>query len=148
MLNEKSLLLFRAQFSLSRMLIVTTIFCVVLAIALKYPGATNSLTLNVLLFAPAMAVAGIACWLSGNWRHTLFVAVVGMIVGWLCAPCLFVNFGRSPTFWDKFMIDFHTIGISTAMGALFFAGLEWTVLVILRLPERPSSRQPNSRDAL
>ena len=144
--KEKSIPLFRAQFSLSRMLIVTTIFCVVLAIALKYPGATNSFTLNVLLFAPAMSVAGIACWLSQNWRHTLFVTTVGMIAGWTFAPCVFVNFGRSPTFWDKFMIDFHTIGISTALGALFFAKLERIIIAVQS--SRPRNRKSSLQDAL
>ena len=32
--------------------------------------------------------------------------------------------GRPPTFWDHFLIDFNTVGIFAAGGALIFALIE------------------------
>ena len=130
------------QYSLRRLFTNMTVLCVVLAIAIKFPIGTARFTTTLLLFAPCLTVAAIACWLSHNRRRTLFVVLVGGFIGFLIAPRMFVSWARPPTFWDRFLIDFRTAGIFSGCSAFVFAVLEWTVSFGSRHPTWFSSKVP------
>ena len=114
----------KSQFSLRRFFFYITFLAGVLGVALAFPVATGSVTVKLLLVLPTLIVASLAYWLSRNRRLTLIVVAAGAFAGWLVAPRILVNWGRPPTFWDHFLIDFNTVGIFAAGGALIFALIE------------------------
>ena len=124
----------KSQYSLRRLLCNVAAICVVLGCAIKYPIPTAILTTKLLLFAPALTVTLIACWLSKNRKRTALVVLTGAIIGWLLSPTIFVSWSRPPTFLDHFLIDFNTVGVFSGVGALVFAMLEWIIATISRRP--------------
>lgn len=110
---------FKRQISLRRLLGAVTIVASVLALATAYPIATAELvTVNLLLIAPSAIVFGIAYWLSKNRRRTTILLFTGIFLGNLFAPSLFVSWDLPPTFWDRFRINFDTIGLFMFGGAI------------------------------
>jgi hypothetical protein len=122
------------QFTLRRLFINMSVVCVVLAFAVTFPRLALSLTLLLLLYLPALIVLGIACYFSTKPKRTSLIVSVGAIVSWILSPRMFVSWGEPPTFWDLFMVDFQTVGVFTAFGALVFAVLDWIISTASRRP--------------
>ena len=127
------------QFSLRRLLIAVTIISSVLALTLAFPIAIAELvTVNLLLIAPAGIVFGIAFWLSKNRRRTSIIMIAGIVLGWFLAPKLFVSWSGPPTFWDRFRVDFDTIGVFMFGGAFTAAFLDF---IVTRVTHNPKAKQ-------
>ena len=112
------------------------VVCVVLALAVTFPRFVRSITLLMLLYLPTAIIIGIACYASSKSTRTLMVVGVGAFLGWLLSPRVMVG----PTFWDLFMADFQTVGVSTAAAALVFAVLEWIIVAASRRLTKPVGR--------
>ena len=138
------------KFSLKKLLINAAVLCVVLGVALAFPVAMASVTVKLLLVAPTLGVAALASWLSRNRRLTLIVVAAGAFAGWILAPRVLTTWGRPPTFWDHFLIDFDTVGVYAAAGAFVFALIEFGVSAASRrttyLPMDRPQKRPASLD--
>jgi len=100
----------------------------VLAIVQAYPVLVAELiTVNLLLAAPAILVLLVALWLSGNRRRSLVVIGTSIIIGWLISPYIYVSWSRPPTFWDRFRVDFYSIGMFMLAGAIVGTMLDFMI---------------------
>ena len=124
------------QYSLRRLICALTVLSVVFAISAAYPVfVAEVITVNLLLCAPALLVLAIAVWNSKNPRRTLCIVLVGIFVAWFTAPRLMVNWGSYlPTFWDRFKVDFDTISVWVACGAVIAAGLDAITTLVREEP--------------
>ena len=105
-----------------------TVVAVVLALARAFPVfVVQFVTVNLLPAAPALSVLSVATWLSNNRRRTLIVIGGAIFVGWLISPYIYVYWSRPPTFWDRFWVDFYSIGMFMFGGAIIGAILDMMI---------------------
>ena len=91
----------------------------VLAIVQAYPVLIAELiTVNFLLAAPAALVLLVRLWFSSNRRRSLIIIGISIFIGWLISPYIYVSWSRPPTFWDRFRVDFYSIGMFMLTGAI------------------------------
>lgn len=132
------------QFTLRRLLVNVTVLSVVLALVGAFPDAMLSLTLLLILYAPAAVIVAAACFYSNLKWQTFYVVFGGALLGWILAPRMIVDWESPPTFWQIFKIDLQTIGVSAAIGAFIASvvDLKW-----IRSKKRFGSRSRSNRDA-
>ena len=113
------------QFTLKRLFIAITILAAVLGFTTAYPVIAAKFTTKLLIATPSLTVLLIACWLSSARRRTLITVDLAILVGWLLSPVIFVSWGRIPTFWDYFILDFWNVGMYM-FGAAIVGGIaDW-----------------------
>lgn len=122
------------QFALRRLLVNLTVLALVLGFATAFPGVTLSLILTLLLFSPAVVISVFAIWRSARRGRTIAWLLLGLFIAVLATPKIMANWGRPPTFWELFMLDFSTIGIGTGLGAF--------VSAIVDASLQPASQHP------
>ena len=122
-----SVALQKQTFTLRRMMKVVAVVAVVVAFIQAYPVLAAQLVVNLLLAAPALIVLSVATWLSPNPRQSLIVIGLAIFAGWLISPYIYVSWSRPPTFWDRFKVDFNSIGLFMIGGA--FVGVVMDMII-------------------
>ena len=122
-----SVALQKQTFTLRRMMRVVAVVAVVMAFTQAYPVLAAQLVVNLLLAAPALIVLSVATWLSPNRRQSLIVIGLAIFAGWLISPYIYVSWSRPPTFWDRFKVDFNSIGLFMIGGA--FVGVVMDMII-------------------
>ena len=134
------------RYSLRRLFVNLSVLCCALALISYFPVASRAFTSTLLLCAPSLLVIGVACWFSERRIQTFSIVSLGALLGWLLSPRLGVSWGGVPTFWDYFLVDFHSVGMFSAAGAVMFAVAE---CLIRNAAGRPRKRNvelpPGSR---
>lgn len=118
-------------FTLKRLFINITVLCVVFALIRAWPGAMLRLALYGALFLPTVAICVLFIFLPPRRFESVACAAAGALFGFALGPQIHANWGRPPTWWDLFKLDFSTIGVSMAIGAFVLGGLGWIYSAIV-----------------
>ena len=113
------------QFTIKRLLIAITILAAVLGFTTAFPIVSAKFTTKLLIAMPSLTVLSIAYWLSTARRRTLTIVTLAILAGWLLSPVIFVNWGRIPTFWDHFHLDFWNVGMYMFGAAIVGGIFDW-----------------------
>jgi len=108
-------------FSLWGLMAGVTSVCVLVALAVNFPGFALIVALIVGYFIPTIVVCGVLPWFSSRPTLTVNVAFLGAIVGFLIAPPIHAISGGTREFWDLYARELEFKALPAALGA-FFAG--------------------------
>ena len=50
--------------------------------------------------------------------RTMLVVGISILIGWLISPTVYVSWSRPPTFFDRFRVDFYSIGMFMLCAAI------------------------------
>ena len=115
------------QYSIRRLLLITTGSAVLLAIAVKNPVTAKSFALHFLQFLPAVPVIAFFTWASKRRLVTFAIVSLAALFGFSFLQGATKNWLTPPTFSQLFWFDVKTVaGMAIAL-ATFFGTLELTI---------------------
>jgi hypothetical protein len=112
-------------FSLGRLMLVVTLVCVVIGVAVRFSDLANATIAAIGWVGPTLVVLGILSGNSQQPRATVVAAVVGAIVVFcIVTPQVVQTPHRNAwSFWDLYAANYFKIAIPPALGAILLSGL-------------------------
>jgi len=111
-------------FSLARLLVAITLFCLFCGLAVNYPEASLPFLQLFSLFIPFAIVCLTLVSFARNRKTVLAISTVGGLVLWLLVtpPVIHMGHPALQANWDFIVRDYLSVTIYAPLGALLFGG--------------------------